>query len=190
MRKNVILTALVIILISMIPSFTCTAQKVLIEPYEMWITMNQEFIKGNTTKAIIIKNNKDEKMNFTWYIENPSPASKRQNRTSIANLSWVDVEPKWCDTLPGDKAYFYIYLNIPETMENLNQSWEIWVTFELGGNGLINYEHTVRIYIDTPNFFKNSNNENLIIDQNFVVIVFSLIIFLFAAIFFYKFKNR
>ncbi|MGF3555268.1 MAG: hypothetical protein ACQXXF_08430 [Thermoplasmatota archaeon] len=151
MIKNVMIFIVsLLILFSSTSSFICSAQNVPIEPYEIWIKMDQEFIKGNTTKKIIITNNKDEDINFTWYIENPAPASKRQNRTNITNLSWFDIEPKWCNTAPGKKAYFYIHLNIPETEENLNQSWEVWATFRLGSSGLFNWEHSIRVYIDTP----------------------------------------
>jgi len=150
--------------------------------------MDQEFIKGNTTKEIVITNNKDKNINFTWYIENPSPASRRQNRTNITDLSWVDIEPKWYNASPGDKAYFYIYLKIPENGENLNQSWEVWATFRLGSEGIFNWVHSIRVYIDTP---KNmSVIKNQIIDQN--IIIFLIIITAIIAIiiiFFYKKKK-
>jgi len=193
MRNNVVLLiVLLLILLPPISTLTCTAQNVPIEPYEIWITMDQEFIKGNTTKEITITNNKDENINFTWYIENPSPASKRQNRTNITDLSWVDIEPRWYNTSPGDIAHFYIYLNIPETEENLNQNWEVWATFRLGSSGFVNWVHAIRVYIDTPK--KTSDNENptsdKILDRNIIIpILIMVIAAVITAIFLYKKKK-
>lgn len=67
-----------------------------VQPLELSITMDKEFIHGNTSKKITITNNNDDSFNATWYIEHPDPISKiRPNRTCMPSLSWVDVEPKW-----------------------------------------------------------------------------------------------
>ncbi|GEM_PF-1074010 len=194
MRNNIVIFVLMILLLTPLISYpACIAQNVPIEPYEIWITMDQEFIKGNTTKEITITNDKDKKINFTWYIENPSPASKRQNRTNITSLSWVDIEPKWYNTSPGDIAHFYIYLNMPETQENLNQSWEVWATFRLGSTGFVNWVHSIRVYIDTPKELDNNNKnqtENKIFDQNiFIALIMITVLITITAIFFYKKKK-
>ena len=148
MKKTLPLALLLTLFL--ILSFICKAG-VSVQPPELWITMDNKFIQGNTYKKITLTNNNDNSINFTWYIEHPAENSIRADRTFIPSLSWVDLEPKWHVTQPGDTASFYIYLNIPEIEENLNQHWEIWATFKLGsGGGMFNQEHAVRVYIDTP----------------------------------------
>jgi len=147
MRKIFVL--LLIIFIFSLSSFLCSGE-VVVTPPEISITMDEEFINGNTSEIITLANNNDFDVNLTWYIGNPDPSLRRPNRIDMPDLSWVYLEPRWCDTPPGDNAYFYIYLNIPESQENLNQSWEVWAIFELGANGFVNQEYAVRVYIDTP----------------------------------------
>ena len=123
-----------------------------VHPLEISIPMNEEFIWGNSSKKITIGNNGDQSVNVSWYLEHPNPISWiRPNKTCIPTLSWIDLDPKWRVVQPDDSLSFYIYLDIPESEEQLGQHWETWVTFkqELSG-GMFNQEHAVRVYIDTP----------------------------------------
>ncbi len=141
------------------------------DPLELQITMENEFVQGNTSKNITITNNNDYVINATWYLEHPTPDSYlRPNRTFIPDLSWVDVEPKWMVIPPSGSAKFYIQLDIPENKEQLDQHWETWVTFQLddnnAGGDIFQREYAIRVYIDTPleaadnNSFINSNSDN------------------------------
>ena len=121
-------------------------------PPEITIPMNEEFIWGNSSKKITIKNNVDQSINVSWYLEHPDPIDwMRSNRTTIPSLSWIDAEPKWCIIAPQMSKSFYIYLYVPKREENVQQHWETWITFEQESSGSIfNQEHAVRIYMDTP----------------------------------------
>lgn len=148
MKKTLILT--LIILISLMLLYTCKGA-LSVHPLELWIVMDDEFINGNTLKKIMVTNNDDFSVNFTWYIDHPSSDLIRANRTLIPSLSWVDIEPKWHIAQPGDTVPFYIYLDIPESEEYLSQHWEIWPTFKQNkSQGVFRFEPSVRLYIDTP----------------------------------------
>ena len=142
-----------------VSSFSCSGE-VKVTPPEISISMDEKFINGNTSQIITLTNNNDFNVNLTWYIDNPSQDLRRPNRTDITDFSWIYIEPKWCDTAPGDNAHFYIHLNIPEREENLNQNWEVWAIFKLGSNGFVNQEYAVRVYIDTPKKVEINNNPN------------------------------
>ena len=131
-----------------------------VQPREISITMNNEFVHGNTSKKIMITNNNNYSTNISWYLEHPNPISwMRPNKTFIPTLSYIDLNPK-CYIIPtNDTISFYIYLDIPESEENLEQHWETWVTFkEENQESIFNQEHAVRVYIDTPIELANSNN--------------------------------
>ena len=148
MKKTFVLT--LIILISLMLPYSCKGA-LSVQPLELWIVMDDEFINGNTLKKIMVTNNDDFSVNFTWYIDHPSSDLIRANRTLIPSLSWVDIEPKWHIAQPGDTVSFYIYLDIPENEEYLSQHWETWPTFKQNKTqGMFELEQSVRLYIDTP----------------------------------------
>lgn len=150
-----------ILLLSLFFASFCKANFT-VQPAEISITMTNEFIYGNTFKKITVTNNNNYSINMTWYLENPNPISwMRPNRTYMPNLSWVDLNPRWCIISPWKYANFYIYLFMPGSKDYLNQHWETWVTFKHGKDsevGMFNQEYAVRVYIDTP--------KNLVIDNN------------------------
>ncbi|KYK32623.1 MAG: hypothetical protein AYK22_07235 [Thermoplasmatales archaeon SG8-52-3] len=121
-----------------------------VQPREISIIMNENFIYGNTTKMIIITNNNDENINISWYLDNPTQDLIRENKTLIPSLSWISIEPKWQIIAPFGSARFYIILKIPEEKENFNQHWETWPVFKQEETQFFNWEHAVRLYIDTP----------------------------------------
>ena len=141
---------IVLLLLFFSLSYNCRAS-IVIYPEEISIKMEKEFIFGNTTKRIFITNNNKEDFNVTWYLENPTPPNKiRPNRTTIPDLSWIYVEPKWKLIPPGSTGIFYIHLNIPKNKETVNQKWESWITFKAVDKEFFNIEYAIRLYIDTP----------------------------------------
>ncbi len=143
-----------ILFLSLIFTSTCKGDLV-VQPPEVSIKMDNEFIHGNTSKKITITNNDGYSINITWYLGNPNLISlMRPNRTYISNLSWIDLKPRWSIIPPHKSADFYIYLSMPESDEYLSQHWETWITFKQGtqesGGGLFNQEYAIRTYIDTP----------------------------------------
>ena len=153
-----------IILLSLIFASTCKGH-VIVQPPEISIKMDNEFIHGDTSKKITVTNNNNYSINMTWYVENPNPISwMRPNRTCMPNLSWIDLKPRYNIITPHNSTKFYIYLSIPEGSEYLNQHWETWITFKQGtresGGGLFNQEYAIRTYVDTPKKVEISNNQN------------------------------
>jgi len=166
-----------------------------VQPREISIIMNENFIYGNTTKMIIITNNNDENINISWYLDNPTQDLIRENKTLIPSLSWISIEPKWQIIAPFGSARFYIILKIPEEKENFNQHWETWPVFKQEETQFFNWEHAVRLYIDTPEKFPNELskekdifsilNENSIIYS--VIVICVIIVF---SVFIVKIKNK
>ena len=166
-----------IILLPLIFSSLCEGN-VNVQPPEISISMNDEFINGNTSKKITVKNSNNNNINATWYLEHPDPPSLiRPNRTFIPDLSWIDVKPKNSLIPPNGAGEFFIYLNIPENIETLDKHWETWITFKQESSGSIfNQEHAVRIYMDTPKEIAINNQSqglpmSLIMTLSVVIIV-------------------
>lgn len=131
-------------------SYGCRANFA-VSPDQISINMDKEFIYGNTLKKIFVTNNNGEDFNVTWYLENPTPPSKiRPNRTTIPDLSWIDLEPKWRVIPPGETGEFFIYLNIPKTKDTINKKWESWITFKAVDKEFFNIEYAIRLLINTP----------------------------------------
>lgn len=147
--KKIFILALLILISLMLP-FCCKAA-ISVSPLELWITMDKDFINGNTSKKIIVTNNDEFSVNITWYLDHPTADLMRANKTKIPSFSWIKIEPKWRIAQPGETVSFYIHLDIPEIGENLNRNWEIWPTFNQNkSEGVFKLEQSVRLYIDTP----------------------------------------
>jgi len=161
-------------------------------PLELNITMTDKFINGNTSERIIVRNTGDSDINVSWYIDHPTQGSIRENRTLIPDLNWVELEPKHQILHPNNDTEFYIYLNIPENNNNLNQHWEVWITFKQNQSYFFNFEHAIRYYIDTPTNLINNNFSNSEINfQNYILlIVFFTILTLIILIGFKYYKRK
>jgi hypothetical protein len=110
----------------------------------------------------------------------------RPNKINIPDLSWVDLEPKWLEIPAKSLGYFYVYLDIPETEENCNKSWETWITFKGGKQktsvGIFNYEYSIRTYINTPLTLPPSADDEINIPILETAILSIVAIVLIAAI--------
>lgn len=157
MKKTVVLITITLYLLILNP--ICKGN-LIVQPREISIIMDNEFMHGSTSKKITITNNNDYSTNISWYLEHPNPITwMRPNKTFIPSLSWIDLDPKHFIIPPNDSVSFYIYLDIPENKEHLKQHWETWITFkEKYKESIFNHEHAVRMYIDTPSGVTNSNN--------------------------------
>jgi len=148
MKKTLILTLTFILFLT---SISICKGDFGIHPRELSITMGNEFIRGNSLRYVTVQNGNDYSINISWYIDHPVPISDmRPNKTLIPDLSWINVKPQWQIVPPHSSAAFYIYLDIPENKEHLNQHWETWITFKKEKKQFINIENAVRLYIDTP----------------------------------------
>ena len=168
-----------------------------VDPRELTISM-EEFIHGDSTKDIQVINSNDYEINISWYISHPEPLDLiRPNKTTVPDLSWIDVKPKWKILPPNTNSAFSIYLDIPEQKENLNQNWEVWITFREQGNQFINIENAVRVYIDTPtdeSAIKNDSADDQTqnqVDTNMIIIgIIIIIVFLLLITLFLKIKKK
>jgi len=192
MKKIIIGLIIVISIYSFIE--TCSSE-IQVDPSEISISMSNEFIFGNTSKNIFILNNNSEIINMSWYIEHPTPESwMRPNKTQMPNLSWICLEPKWQIIPENSSKDFYIYLQIPDSDDNYNQSWEVWATFKSDTGGLIQQEYAIRIYIDTPTKSTDekqdqTSNENDNLYQ-LPIIIFLIALFSIIAISIINLKKK
>lgn len=162
-----------------------------LQPRELFVTMEDEFIKGNTSKSVRIINTNDESINVSWYMDHPTPDLIRENRTKIPSLSWISLEPQWQLIPPKSSALFYIYLDIPKQQKNLNQHWETWPVFKQEQSQFFNWEHTVRLHIDTPNKLPDDTNQNIVtvIIEN-MLLISVIIICIIVAISLFIIRSR
>ena len=151
-----------------------------VQPRELSIKMEDEFIQGNTSKKIVVTNNIEKEINISWYLDNPTQDLIRENKTIIPSLSWIIIEPQWKIIPSNGSSIFYIYLDIPEEKDNYNQHWETWPVFKQEESQFFNWEHAIRLYIDTPETHQNDNkkNQNLFsfFSENSLIIFLILII--------------
>jgi len=167
-----------------------------VNPRELSIKMLDEFIQGNTSKKIIISNNIGDSINISWYIDNPTLDLIRENKTLIPSISWIRIEPQWKIILPNSSSSFYVFLDIPEHKDNYNKHWESWPVFKQEESQFFNWEHAVRLYIDTPEKFPNNEKEqkdflSFIFENFLVIIILAVVVMLFLIIlYFMKFKNH
>lgn len=158
MRKTLVLTLTFLLFFT---SVSICNGAFSVYPVEQSITMGDEFISGNTSRAITVGNYEDQSINISWYFDHPVPISDiRPDKTPIPDLSWIDIEPQLQIISPQSSATFYIHLNIPESKEYLNQHWETWITFKQEKKQFINIEAAIRLYINTPMELITNNDQN------------------------------
>ena len=172
-----------------------------VAPRELSITMEDDFINGNTSQIITVNNPGENSTNISWYIDHPEPiSSMRPDKTTIPDLSWINVEPQWQIIPPDESATFYIYLDIPEDKEYFNQNWESWITFKREKQEFINIEVAVRLYIDTPLELITDNDqdsgatsisigEQIMLPFFYVLVVIVLLLVLFIGMKYVKKKK-
>ena len=183
MKKKFILTFIIIFILTFSYNSKGTMD---IEPRELLIDLDKDFLNGNTSKKIVLTNNEQYSVNFTWYLDDPDSSLIRENRTFIPDLSWVDLQPNWQVVEPGESTFFYIYLDIPKNDNHLSEKWEVWATFRQNSSeSMFNWEHAVRIYIDIPDEFSYSLNFD-----SFTFFVFISIIFCFFVIVIFLYKKK
>lgn len=165
-----------------------------ITPREISITMEDDFIQGNTSKKVIVTNNIEESINISWYLDHPTQDSIRENKTLIPSLSWISIFPLWKIIPPNGSTMFYIYLDIPKDKGNLNQNWEIWPVFKQEETQFFSWEHALRLYIDTPEILQNEENkdQNLLsfIYENSIIFVIIAVIFIAVVISLYILQTK
>jgi len=128
----------------------------LVTPAEGHISMNNDFIEGNTGKKITVINTYPYDVIVKAVVKNPDPEEwRRPGRTNIDNISWITVKPQQDILLAySGKTEFYIYLDIPKVFQKncKDKHWEVWIAIseKPEQEKTYNIGYLVRVYIDTP----------------------------------------
>jgi len=182
MKKMILSILMVSIILIVLPKCKGSFD---VQPRELYLSMDGKFINGNTSEILKVINTGDSEINISWYLDDPSPDLIRQNRTTIPDLSWIDLKPK-LQLIPQHNSFdFFVYLNIPEDKNYMDKNWEVWITFKEEESGFIKFEHAVRFYIDTPRNIIENNNF-----RTFSTVVFIIIISIFCLIIVYFYKRK
>lgn len=125
---------------------------VAVSPTELYLTMTDTYIEGNTTKKITVTNHYSHDISVKAWMMHPDITEwMRSNRTFIENISWITIEPSELSIPSGTSANFYIYLTIPNETKNqtYDEHWETWAALKIV-NASLKEGYLVRVYIDTP----------------------------------------
>jgi hypothetical protein len=173
---------------------------VVVSPAEIYITMIDEYVDGNTSKKIFVTNHNSYNVSVTAWMTHPDPAEWiRSGRTFIDNLGWITINPSKL-IIPADSfAYFYIDVSIP--IENKNESydkhWESWATLKIedaSGNASSSFKegYLVRIYVDTPQPPDEPDDSPLFSEQLLydTIIAFSVAVIITLIYFYYRRKKK
>jgi hypothetical protein len=125
---------------------------VTVSPTELYLTMTDTYIEGNTTKKITVTNHYSHDISVKVWMMHPDITEwMRANRTLIENISWITIEPSELSVPSDTSANFYIYLTIPNETKNQTyyEHWETWAALKIV-NASLKEGYLVRVYIDTP----------------------------------------
>jgi P pilus assembly chaperone PapD len=125
---------------------------VTVSPTELYLTMTDTYIEGNTTKKITVTNHYSHDISVKVWMMHPDITEwMRPNRTFIENISWITIEPSELSVPSDTSANFYIYLTIPNETKNQTyyEHWETWAALKIV-NASLKEGYLVRVYIDTP----------------------------------------
>jgi hypothetical protein len=125
---------------------------VAVSPTELYLTMTDTYIEGNTTKKITVTNHYSHDISVKVWMMHPDITEwMRPNRTFIENISWITIEPSELSVPSDTSANFYIYLTIPNETKNQTyyEHWETWAALKIV-NASLKEGYLVRVYIDTP----------------------------------------
>jgi len=197
--KNAVVLVSIILLIFIMMFLPIIKANVIVSPAEIFLTMTEMYIEGNTTKKITITNQYYHDISVVAWMKHPDIIEwMRQNRTLIDNISWINIEPLVLVIPSNTSNNFYIHLSIPNEIKNqtLSQHWETWAAFKINyasenASSSLKEGYLVRIYIDTPSspFMPKdkSSTEQLIQDT---LIAFSIAIIITLIYYFYRGKKK
>ncbi|UCF12614.1 MAG: hypothetical protein JSW06_11380 [Thermoplasmatales archaeon] len=136
-------------------SSPCVKSGVKVSPAELIITID-DYPKKEIQYKIKVTNP------FAWdirvYSKAIHPYGKKENYTTIPDLSWIKILPVTLNIPANSYKEFEVFINIPEDKKMLhyNENWEVWVvvtprlTSFSGGGALIQLQLAVRLLIHTP----------------------------------------
>lgn len=173
-----------IILSSLVITSTVGQNNFIVKPAELYISMNNNYINGNTSRSIRLTNNQPYNVTVKATVKHPDPSDlMRANRTQINNLTWITIVPNQTIIPANTTKKLYLHLDVPEAKEkqNLNKHWESWVaiTAVSEGEGMFNVGYLIRTFIDTPKTLAASFNIMLIAAIGIIIAALIIIALLF-----------
>jgi len=131
---------------------------IFVSPAEIWVSMDDGFIDGNTSKIITVKNTYAYNVSVKAWMLHPDIVEwMRPNKTLIDNISWISLEPSRVIIPANGQAQFYIAIHIPNESKNqtYDQHWETRAALKIDAvsanhSTMVKEGYLVRVYVDTP----------------------------------------
>ena len=199
MKKTSCIIFTLFFIVLLLSMFTIGKARVSVSPAEFSIILDENFIKANNSKNIIVTNYNDYNISVKAKMTHPDPLEWiRPNRTVIKNLSWITVWPSYFVIPSNTSADFIININIPEEQhqECLDECWESWAAFKIGSapgssSGPISEGYLVRVYVDAPETPKKDTSTGSDGDDEIIYdTVIALVVALVVILLYFKIRNR
>lgn len=196
MKNKATLVSIVLLFLVILPM--CKAE-VVVSPAEIFITMEDVFIEGNTTERIIVRNDFPYDISVDAWMMHPDIISWMvANKTFIDNISWITIEPSEA-VIPSNSSYpFYIYfvsLDDETRNQTLGKHWEVWAALKINSasensSSSLKQGYLVRVFVDTPS--EPSDQDGVGLDQIFYDTLVAVVIAIMVTLLFYyyRFKKR
>jgi len=191
MKRMFVISLTVLFLLFSLSSIISKAD-VFVSPAEISISMEDDFIDGNTSKKITVTNRNSHNISVKAWMMHPDITEwMRPNRTFIENLSWITIEPSQAIVPSNTSADFYIHFNVPNETKNqtYDKHWEIWAALKMGdasgsNTAIFGEGYLVRVYVDAPPMPEEppSSLDQIVYDTLFaigVAIILTVIFFFF-----------
>lgn len=156
--KNYRKTSIIFFILFTIILFSINSQASYTVPSEVKINIS-ETLEDST--QVIVSNNHHKDLNVSWYLEKTPESYLKTNRSNLPDLSWISVSPKYQKIEANKQSNFEINIKIPICENNINKSWQFWLTFKTEETSL---EQVTNVLIDTPKYFKDPTAETEIIE--------------------------
>jgi len=194
MKRMFVISLTVLFLLFSLSSIISKAD-VFVSPAEISISIEDDFIDGNTSKKITVTNRYSHNISVkAWMIHPDITEWMRQNRTFIENLSWITIEPSQRVIPANSSAKFYIHLAIPNETKNqtYDKHWEIWAALKMGdasgsNTAIFGEGYLVRVYVDAPSMPEEPSSS---LDQIFYDTLLAIGVALILTVIFFFFRER
>jgi len=193
MKNKATLVSIVLLLLVIMPM--CKAE-VVVSPAEIFITMEDVFIEGNTTERIIVRNNFPYDISVdAWMMHPDIEAWMVANKTHIDNISWITIEPSEA-VIPSNSSYhFYIYfasLDDETKNQTLGKHWEVWAALKINSasensSSSLKQGYLVRVFVDTPS---ETSPDQGGLDQIFYDTLIAVVIAIVVTLSFYYYRLK
>jgi len=168
-----------------------------VTPTEIYLTIDDTYIEGNTSKKITVTNAYSHDVSVRAWVEHPDIIEwMRANRTLIENISWITIEPSQATISSNTSADFYIHFNIPNETKNqtYDKHWESWAAVKVSSaaeNASSSFKegYLIRVYADSPPIPEEPSSfpEQLLYDT---LIAIGVAIILTIAFFFFRERKK